>query len=203
MGPRCGLDMLALNSSHGSSGHTMTRFLQLLIITVGLSASSFSSAARLQSGEVHVWETQEITLQAAREYANPYTEVDCWVQLEGPGFKKRVYGFWDGGQTFKIRFVATGPGDWTWRTGSNRTDDTGLNGGTGTLRAIAWDDAEIAQNSNRRGFVHSSENGHALRYADGTPFFLVGDTWLAASTWRLPWKGMHPAADYVPAEGIS
>ncbi|MFL6549850.1 MAG: DUF4038 domain-containing protein [Povalibacter sp.] len=181
----------------------MTRFLQLLIITVGLSASSFSSAARLQSGEVHVWETQEITLQAAREYANPYTEVDCWVQLEGPGFKKRVYGFWDGGRTFKIRFVATAPGDWTWRTGSSRTDDTGLNGGAGTFRAIAWDDAEIAQNSNRRGFVHASENGHALRYADGTPFFLVGDTWLAASTWRLPWKGMQPAADYVPAEGIS
>ena len=30
-----------------------------------------------------------------------------------------------------------------------------------------------------------------------------GDTWLAASTWRLPWKGQRPADDYVPGDGIS
>ena len=66
--------------------------------------------ARLQSGEVHVWEVQEITLAAARDYANPYVEVECWVDLTGPDFKRRVYGFWDGGRTFKVRFVATASG---------------------------------------------------------------------------------------------
>jgi hypothetical protein len=68
--------------------------------------------------------------------------------------------------------------------------------------AVAWTDAEIAQNPNRRGFVRPTPNGHALQYADGTPFFMVGDTWLAASTWRLPWKGSKAAADYIPAPGI-
>jgi hypothetical protein len=114
-----------------------------------------------------------------------------------------VYGFWDGDRTFKVRFVATTPGDWKWKSASNHTDDAGLNGGGGTFKAVAWDESEIAENPNRRGFVRASENGHALRYADGTPFFLVGDTWLAGSTWRLPYKGVQPAADYVPAEGIS
>ena len=147
--------------------------------------------ARLQSGEVHVWELQEITLAAARDYANPYVDVECWVELEGPDFRRRVYGFWDGGRTFKVRLVATPPGQWSWRVGSNRPDDAGLREPAAFAR---WRgaSAELEENPNRRGFVRASENGHALRYADGTPFFLTGDTWLAASTWRLPWKGMRP-----------
>jgi hypothetical protein len=102
-----------------------------------------------------------------------------------------------------VRFVATAPGEWRWEAGSNQPDDTGLNGGSGALRAVAWTDAEIAENANRRGFVRATSNGHALRYADGTPFFMLGDTWLAASTWRLPFRGAPAARDYVPAPGIS
>jgi hypothetical protein len=171
---------------------------------LGLFAVLFSLAAhaRLQSGEVHVWEVQEITLAAARDHANPYVDVECWVELEGPNFHRRVYGFWDGGRTFKVRVVATSPGDWSWRAASNHPEDAGLQGG-GKFRAVAWSQAELLENPNRRGFVRASPNGHALRYADGTPFLLIGDTWLAASTWRLPFKGAAAAADYVPAEGIS
>ena len=149
-----------------------------------------------------MWQVQEITFATAREYANPYAEVDLWVELEGPGFKRRVYGFWDGGRIFKVRVVATHPGEWRWSAGSNRTDDPGL-AGAGKFQAVAWNDAEVAENPNRRGFVRSTDNGHALQYADGTPFFLTGDTWLAASTWRLPFKSTRAAENYVPAEGIS
>lgn len=159
--------------------------------------------AALVSGEVHVWETQEIILQSSRDYGNPYADVDCWIELSGPDFSRRVHGFWDGGRTFRIRFVATTPGEWQWKTGSNQADDAGLNLGRGKLRAVAWSEAELAANPNRRGFVRSSANGHALSYPDGTPFFLLGDTWLAASTWRLPWTGRPAAPSYVPAPGIS
>ncbi|HKE94264.1 MAG TPA: DUF5060 domain-containing protein [Povalibacter sp.] len=173
------------------------RFLLLGLLFIGTSA-----LARLESGEAYVWQAQEITFEASRDYANPYVDVDCWIDLLGPGFSKRVYGFWDGGRTFKVRFVATTPGEWSWRSGSSQRGDTGLNDGSGKFRAVAWSPAQIDENPNRRGFVHASANGHALSYADGTPFLLVGDTWLAASTWRLPWKGSPPARDYVPAEGI-
>lgn len=181
-----------------------TRSLFRLVVFLACSlAPGLTAHARLLSGEVHVWELQEIIFEASRDYANPYAEVDCWIELSGPDFKKRIYGFWDGGRTFRVRFVATAPGEWSWRSGSNQPDDTGLNNGGGKLRAVAWSEAEKAENANRRGFVRATENGHALRYADGTPFFMVGDTWLAASTWRLPWKGTAAAADYVPASGIS
>jgi Protein of unknown function (DUF4038)/Domain of unknown function (DUF5060) len=167
-----------------------------------LSVSAALAAAPLSRGEAHVWEPQEIMLRAARDYPNPYADVVCWIELEGPGFARRVYGFWDGGRVFRVRFVATAPGEWRWRTGSNQLTDAGLNGGSGSLRAVAWTEAEKAANPNRRGFVRATPNGHALQYEDGTPFFLLGDTWLAAATWRLPWKGAAAAADYVPGPGI-
>lgn len=179
------------------------KFISALILLCSTAFGSATAQTRLVSGEVRVWEAQEITFQAARDYANPYVEVECWIELSGPNFKRRVYGFWDGGRIFKVRFVAPTPGDWTWQVGSNQPSDEGLNGGAGKLRAVQWSAADIESNPNRRGFVRASGSGHALNYADGTPFFLVGDTWLAASTWRLPIKGHTAAVDYEPAEGIS
>ena len=179
------------------------RPVRILVALAALVAGAAPARAALSSGEVHVWETQEITLESARPYANPYVEVDCWIDLEGPGLSRRVHGFWDGGRAFKVRFVATAPGEWRWTSGSNQPDDAGLNGGGGRLRAAAWSEPEKEENPNRRGFVRATPNGHALRYADGTPFFLTGDTWLAASTWRLPLRGVRPAPDYAPGPGIS
>ena len=90
---------------------------------------------------VHVWEKQELTLTSARSFPNPYTDVTVWVDLTGPNFKKRVYGFWDGGQTFRVRVLATAPGTWTWRSGSNPPDE-GLAGKTGSFAATDWTEAE-------------------------------------------------------------
>jgi len=174
-----------------------TSILAAFLILLGPGAH-----ARLQSGEVHVWEMQEITLAAAREYANPYTDVECGVELTGPEFRARVYGFWDGGRTFRVRVVATRPGEWSWRVFSNQPSDAGLSGG-GKFRAVGWNERELFENPNRRVFVRASANGHALQYADGTAFFLTGDTWLAASTWRLPWRGTPVGPVPVPPrEGI-
>jgi hypothetical protein len=178
---------------------------RLLAFFLLLASPGFASPARstLARGEVRVWEMQEIAFASAQPHENPYSEVVCWIDLEGPGFARRVYGFWDGGSTFRVRFVATAAGEWRWRSGSNQPTDPGLNGGRGLLRAVAWTDTEKLENPNRRGFVRASQNGHALAYADGTPFFLLGDTWLAASTWRLPWRGTPPAGDVVPGPGLS
>lgn len=169
----------------------------MLAIAVAMPAS-----ASLQRGEAHVWEMQEIILQSQRDYANPYADVTVWIDLKGPGFARRVYGFWDGGRTWRVRFVAMAPGDWSWTSASDQAADAGLNGGTGMVKAVPWTEAEIKANPNRHGFIRATPNGRALQYADGTPFFILGDTWLAASTWRLPMKGNEPRADYVPGPGI-
>ncbi|MBA7556058.1 hypothetical protein ES705_48755 [subsurface metagenome] len=98
--------------------------------------------------------------------------------------------------------MAAKPGKWQWISGSNQPDDHGLNNHTGELNAIHWTEEERIQNPNRRGFIRSTPNGHALQYADGTPFFMLGDTWLAGATWRLPFRNAAPANDYEPGPGI-
>ncbi|MFW5890794.1 MAG: DUF4038 domain-containing protein [bacterium] len=133
-----------------------------------------------------MWGKTEIILQAEDEYDNLYKDVDVWVDLEGPNFKKRVYGFWDGENIFKIRITATKSGKWKWVSGSNKSD-TGLNDNKGEFIAEEWNEKEKDENPCRRGFIRASENGHVLKYADGTPYFLLGDTWWSTPTYRFKW----------------
>ncbi len=155
-----------------------------------------------ESTKIHPWEVVEITLRAENSCNNFYTDVTCWVELEGPGFKKQIYGFWDGENIFRVRLVATKPGKWTWKSYSNQPGDQGLNNKQGYFEAVAWKTEEIEENPNRRGFIRPSENGHALQYDDGTPFFLTGDTWLAGTTWRLPFRNAASPSGYEPGPGI-
>ena len=172
--------------------------ISFLLITIIPFNKSFAGGQH----DIHVWQMQQITLKAEKSYSNPYTDVTCWVELNGPDFSKKVYGFWNGGNVFIVRLVAEAPGEWHWKSGSNQPDDKGLNNITGEFTAVNWTKKEISENPNRHGFIRATPNGHALQYADGTPFFLVGDTWLAGSTWRLPFRNAATSKNYVPGPGI-
>jgi hypothetical protein len=152
--------------------------LPLVLVSAALAAP--------ESRPIHTWEKQELTFSSSRSYPNPYTGVTVWVDLAGPGFHKRVYGFWDGGNTFRVRLLATQPGSWTWRSGSDPADP-GLAGKTGSFVARDWSEAEKQQNPLRRGLLRATANRHALEQADGTPFFVIGDTWWALGTNRFRW----------------
>ena len=139
-----------------------------------------------QTHQLHTWEKIELSFEARNQYANPYTEVDVWVELKGPGFARRVYGFWDGGNVFRVRLVATAPGEWSWISGSNQPDP-GLAGNSGRFSACEWTEAEKRANPCRRGFIRPAKNSHAFELADGTPFLLLGDTWWSTPTYRYRW----------------
>jgi len=168
-------------------------FSQIVLILILSSCNPID-----QDEVVHVYEIKEVDLSASEKYKNPYTDVECWVQLKGPGFDKRIYGFWNGGQSYKVRMVTTRPGSWSWESGSNKPYDPRLNGQKGSFTAVEWTKEEIDKNPNRRGFIQATPNGHALQYADGTPFFFLGDTWWSATTWRYPLRGKSPDPDWIP-----
>src|SRR5690606_26462095 len=109
-------------------------------ILILLSGCALHSTGAAQKSPLRPGQRQEIVLHADKPYANYYTDVDMWVQLKGPDFDKRVYGFWDGDNRYVVRVVATQPGQWSWRSGSNHPDDTGLNGHSGAFTAVAWSD---------------------------------------------------------------
>ena len=154
-------------------------------MSVALISTAFYAHAVAQS-PIHIWETKELTFQAKNTYKNPYTDVTVWVDLSGPGFNKRVYGFWDGGNTFHLRVVATKPGAWKWKSGSS-SNDPGLTGKTGSFTAVNWTEKEKVENPLRRGFLRPSANQHALNHADGTPYFTIGDTWYPLGANRFKW----------------
>ncbi len=136
---------------------------------------------------IHVWEKLDLTFTAEGSYTNPYTDVEAWVDLKGPGFARRVYGFWNGGNEFVVRVTATAPGTWTW-TAASSTDDAGFAGKTGSFKATVWSEQELAENPNRRGMIRTAADGRRLEYADGTPYFLIGDTWWSLPSYRFPHK---------------
>jgi hypothetical protein len=136
---------------------------------------------------MHVWEKHEIVLEAAQDHPNPYMEVVVGVRLRGPALAKKVYGFWDGGRAFRVRVVANRPGTWRWESFAN-VEDSGLAGREGSFEAVAWTEAEKAENVCRRGFPRPTANRHAFEMPDGTPFFWLADMWLAAATNHYPWR---------------
>jgi hypothetical protein len=92
------------------------------------SAPSTSLAAPL---EIPRWSSYEMTLTATGQYESPFVSVDLVGVFTGPnGAGVVVRGFWDGGQTFRIRFTPTIEGSWTFATVS---DDPGLDGHVGSL----------------------------------------------------------------------
>jgi hypothetical protein len=149
----------------------------------------------------HVWEKQELTFTANLTYTNAYVQVTVWVDLSGPNFNKRVYGFWDGGQTFRVRLVATEPGSWTWKSGSS-PEDAGLAGKSGSFVAVPWSEAEKEANPLRRGFLQATANHHALEHADGTPFFALGDTWWPLGASRFRWYDDDKKRPLGPTAGF-
>ncbi|TCL66427.1 DUF5060 domain-containing protein [Rhizobium sp. BK251] len=132
-----------------------------------------------------IWEPLEISLEASGDFVSPYTEVSVWIDLTGPAFRKRVYGFWNGGRAFCIRLTAPRVGEWTWFSNSN-TADIGLNGRSGRILAEPQTADDVSANPNRRGMIGISADGRGLQYADGTPFFLIGDTWWSVPTFKFP-----------------
>lgn len=141
----------------------------------------------MEERTIHLWETFEIVLYAEQVYENYYTDVCVWVHLKGPGFDKKCFGFWDGDNVFRIRVTAERPGLWTYTTHAN-VEDKGLCGIHGAFMGIPWTEEEKKSVQTRRGIIRANKNGHAMEYADGTPYVMIGDTWWGLGSYRYPWE---------------
>lgn len=157
------------------------------------------------------WKAVEITLTSSKTYANPYLDVDVSATFTGPGSTvMTVPGFWDGDNTWKIRFAPTLTGTWTYATSSSDATNTGLHSQTGTVESSAYS-GNLPIYKHGWSLKKSSSNRH-LTYADGTPFFWLGDThWMGLSgrerlfasndgRWASEFKGM---ADTRAAQGFT
>ena len=113
---------------------------------------------------VERWDTYERSLSAADSYANPFQDVQVAVTFihVSSGARLTVDGFYDGGNTWRYRFMPMQLGTWNWTTASN---DHGLDGKTGTFECV----------TPTKSYLHGplKVQGHHFVHADGTPRFLV------------------------------
>ena len=128
------------------------------------------------------WREVEITLTAARDYANAYTDVEVWADFRHEnGDTLRRPAFWDGGRTWRVRFASpVAEGRWMWRS-SCSVEDAGLARRSGEVNCTAGPDTD--NRFYRHGFWRMSPGGRNLVHADGRPAVLAADT-----PWALPWR---------------
>ena len=166
----------------------MKRNLKVLILFALMQI--LSSVYLFCQQSVKTWDVFEVTLKSSDTPQNPYvnllsqgktahvTAIFTGASGECTGQKITVPGFWDGNDTWKIRFAPTLAGTWNYQTSSA---DRKMNNKKGQLSENSWSEEEKKQVPTRRGFivVNNSEvrKGRYFTYSDGTPCLWIADTW--------------------------
>lgn len=146
-----------------------------LIVTINNTTPSNPQATQYKR-----WEA---SLTSAKTYANPFRDIRLSVQYTGPaGQILQGYGFWDGGNVFKIRMSFPEAGTWGYTTSASNTTDSGLHNVTGAVQVEARSNVETNP-LYLHGPLRISADKRNLEHADGTPFLWIGDTLWGATVW--------------------
>ncbi len=161
-----------------SSGWTRGFHATALWLTLAVCPGSLWAAT--DSGRIPVvpkWERFEHAFTSVAAYANPLQDLSLTVQFTSPlGETTPVFGFWDGGRTWRVRFAPNQPGRWTFKTVCSDPANMGLNDQTGTfLCSASLNQTRFFQH----GPIRVAGDRQHLEHADGTPFF-----WLADTVWN-------------------
>ena len=131
--------------------------------------------ATLRAEAVDLWGRWQGTFQSANPVA---AETALMVDFVAPsGATTRATGFWDGGSTWRVRFMPTETGRWRYLTHSVPVVE-GLDKRSGEFTC---ERSSIANRFLQHGPLQVSATGRFLEHRDGTPFLWIGDTvWYGA-----------------------
>ena len=132
------------------------------------------SGALPAASTIPKWDRFEKAFESKISYANPAQEANLQAVFVAPsGETKRIYGFWDGASTWRIRFAPDQEGRWTYKTICSDEKNGALNGQTGEFTCVA---PTGKTRFRKHGPVQLSSNQRYLMHQDTTPFFWLGDT---------------------------
>ena len=127
--------------------------------------------------EAQTWVANEIVLISQKTYADPYRDVDVNMTLTDGTVTYRIPGFWDGGNVWRVRFMCPTAGKWSYDVACTDAANADLTQkGTVDCKPYAGPLAVY-----KRGHVTAQADAKYFVYADGTPFFYLGDTHWALS----------------------
>jgi hypothetical protein len=124
--------------------------------------------------DVPRWTAHELSFESKQPHDGPFWDVDLRVDLTTPSGRSSVVdAFWDGGQIWRARMRPDEIGEWQWRTVASDASDAGLHGQSGSFSCVSYEGPNPVY---RHGPVRVADDGRSFAYADGTPFFWLGDT---------------------------
>ncbi len=154
--------------------------LFLLVLLLALPGQLYAAAVTIEANRM-----AEVSLESAKSYTDPFNQVILDVVFTTPDkHVLRVPAFWAGGNTWRIRYASPQTG--THRFLSECSDKTNA-----TLHGIAGEVVVTPYTGSnalfRHGPVRVADDRRHFAYADGTPFFWLGDTWWMGLVKRLQW----------------
>jgi hypothetical protein len=137
------------------------------------------------------WRQIILEFSSKCSYENPFMDVCIIAIFTSPsGLELKREAYWDGENIYKISFAPIELGFWKYKIIAD--EESGLNNLAGEIECSEYTgDLEIY----RHGFLKVHSSGRYLIYADGTPFFWLGDT-----HWEFAYKerwdeSNHPEMD--------
>lgn len=111
------------------------------------------------------WDIFEIETEINQKFSNPFIEVEMEALFTNGQVEKRVNGFYDGNNTWRIRFMPEELGEYSFSIRSNIPEYNGLQGSF----------VCVEPSPGNHGPIRVSKKYH-FSYADLTPFFVMGTT---------------------------
>jgi hypothetical protein len=142
--------------------------LLLIFFCLTLGAGAFVNANTTPAPNTQVprWQPHDFTFTSASTPPNPFT-VNFSADMSGPnGVKLTLPGFYDGNNTWKIRFSPTMEGAWSLATHSDLSD---LDNQEAQFVCVANSNAKV-----HGGLKVDAQNPHHFIYEDGTHWFPNG-----------------------------
>ncbi len=121
----------------------------------------------------------ELATNVPRRLGNPLVDANLAATFTTPSGREITWhGFWDGGDTWRVRFSPDEEGRWHYRLRVNDANDSSLSATEGTFVATPSLNATLFD---RHGLLQVAADHRHLEHRDGTPFF-----WLADTAWNGP-----------------
>jgi len=119
------------------------------------------------------WGRFEVTLTSTFKYSNPVQDASLSAEFISPqGETNRVFGFWDGGKTWRVRFAPNTVGRWTFTTACSDTANAGLENQSGAFICTARLNKTPLE---WYGPVRVARGQRHFEHANGRPFLWLGD----------------------------
>ena len=126
-----------------------------------------------QAIQTEAWRCTELVFKSGKEYEDPFSDVTLNLFLIGDGRQRTIPCFWDGENVWKARVACPSAGTWYYKTVCSDETDAGLHDQTGWLECREYGGTLEVY---KHGFPTTDAGKKNFTYADGTPFFYLGDT---------------------------